>query len=682
MAKKVNIQINQKGKTVAQGLYDIGRPNEQLKTPDEKEGLLRRFFKFGKRKKEDGTLDYIGLTKHQTKDKKGDVRLSFTPESWDSYVESSYQYWKRQTAHSKERYESISQLYDDMDEMFLNNAYMAKALKYRVAETLQQDLNMQPIGVEADKKQKKHILEFFERVGIQNLLPEAITGRAKYGNHGWLLIPSSHGIEEIISINARDIEDILMFSASETDREILSGLRGNFTDSERGDTFIDVLLEKKDIGAKFRKHLLGYQVGGELIPPWQFVMFRNEPNNSVWAPFGVPIFIHSLSAYRKYDFIESMEAMAFGLRFPVEKFKFNIPNNVEPTEAFYKVADIMNQLNNSGLIIDTNFEQGLGRKVVTIQNLYEYEIQELNVDWGETGNREAILNELIASTFLPKGQIDPRDTQYAQQSGKALVQDFKPFAREIFLDQQSILETVTTAVKIDMIQSGKFSLSELNFTLTMPYPESQINTDIISSQESQFGLAKAIIEDLSEFMGIQDKNKVPIELVKDVFTQILPYDDSRIYEWLKVIDKEREKFEGDELGEFGGGDTASGNPFNLGGDDEKGGGLDDTGGEEEPIGGGEEEAEAEPEENMHDDAKKLTAGFKDKRKKFYEKTLKGFNKKLKEIKKNYNPLLEGLDGKGKHFYNSKKSGGVYNDVLTRLIEVEQRILDNVTVEED
>lgn len=678
MSKTVNIQVNHKGKTVADGLYQVGKPTDGLKSKDEKEGLLRRLFRFGKRKSLDKNTEYIGLTKHSFK-KQGKVDFKFTPESWDSKTKQLYEGWKRQTQISRERYESLMQLYIDMDEMFMNNAYMAKALKYRVAETLQQDLNMQPIGVEANKKQKKHILEFMERTGLQNLLPEIVEGRAKYGTHGLLLIPSETGIDELISVNAKDIQDILQFTAIDIENNLTQTIRGSYIDTERGDDFIEMILEKKDsLGAKFKKHLIGYQVGNELVPPWLFVPFRHSPNNSPWSPFGVPIFIHSLSAYRKYDFMESMEAMAFGLRFPIEKFKFTIPNEAEPTEAFYKVSEIMNQLNNSGLIIDSNFEQGLGRKVVTIEGLYNYEIQELKVDWGEGSNKESVLNELIASTFLPKGQIDPRDAQYAQQSGKALVQDFKPFARDIFIDQQSILESISTVIKIDMIQSGKFSLEEIDFTLTMPYPESQINDDIISAQKSQADLANTIIENLSEYMGIKDKKDVPIELVKDIFSQILPYDDKRIQNWLKVIDLERKKTEkeeetetmgGEEESPFGGGDEETESPF--------GGVGEETTGEPEAT----EEIEEEPVEEtpVNEPPKLLTASYKRKHtKKLSEDVLKEVKKKVKENLKSYQVLLEGVDA-NRHYYNSKKSTDHFD--LKTLIEIDRRILEKTSLKE-
>ena len=64
----------------------------------------------------------------------------------------------------------------------------------------------------------------------------------------------------------------------------------------------------------------------------------------------------------------------------------------------------------------------------------------------------------------------------------------------------------------------------------MKYPESQINQDIVSSQNSMLDLVNNIIA------SIQDKitggELLPPELVKSLYTQFLPYDTSKIEGWI------------------------------------------------------------------------------------------------------------------------------------------------------
>jgi hypothetical protein len=85
------------------------------------------------------------------------------------------------------------------------------------------------------------------------------------------------------------------------------------------------------------------------------------------------------------------------------------------------------------------------------------------------------------------------------------------------------------------VQSGAIPLAEINFKLTLPYPESQVNPEIISSQKDLLDLAGSIMDMLKDRVLGDTEGQLPPELVKQVLTQILPYDDDRINKWVQQV---------------------------------------------------------------------------------------------------------------------------------------------------
>jgi hypothetical protein len=92
-----------------------------------------------------------------------------------------------------------------------------------------------------------------------------------------------------------------------------------------------------------------------------------------------------------------------------------------------------------------------------------------------------------------------------------------------------------------MIYSGEFELDEIDFVLSMPYPESQTDNELITSQNNLLTLANDIIAAIEE--KITGGEKLPPELVKSIYRQFLPYDDTRVDAWVDEALKAKERAE-------------------------------------------------------------------------------------------------------------------------------------------
>ena len=193
-----------------------------------------------------------------------------------------------------------------------------------------------------------------------------------------------------------------------------------------------------------------------------------------------------------------------------------------------------NELQNSGINAVAKEKDGVGEVIISIADLYEYDIESPNIDLGRIGDIEAMRDDLIVSTYLPRNLLDPNDSAFGD-SGVSLIEKSRPFGRFVFGKQSIILQNLNQLVKIHMIHSNKFSLDEIDFVLKMPYPESQANRDLVSSKSDQLRLATDIVDTLSD--KFMDGDKLPAEIMRDIYTKFLPYGNEVIDSWLKTIEK-------------------------------------------------------------------------------------------------------------------------------------------------
>ena len=86
--------------------------------------------------------------------------------SFDSFQS----YW-----HTVASYQHDYYFLTDLDQLYYNDTLNARATNLIADETVQADTNMQPIFVEAPKKQKEFILNFFAAATMSGILVRAFS---------------------------------------------------------------------------------------------------------------------------------------------------------------------------------------------------------------------------------------------------------------------------------------------------------------------------------------------------------------------------------------------------------------------------------------------------------------------------------------------------------------------------
>jgi len=508
--------------------------NLKIDTISKKETVTQKLMKYFK----------IGINKDykkvQSQDKIRPLDGKFQPENFPPFVMKYWNYWMNQCHSDIEDYKNMVSLWEDMDLLYYNNPLIKRAIDLMTDETIQADLSPECISVEASSKVKDYLEEFHNKIGLFNKIRSTAEDLIHYGNTGWILSQNETSVEEIIQINIYDLKAILEFTPYQVAQLMKQKDKFfvEYSSRERIDKLIQSIINKDNYSSYFKKYTLGYQISDFVLPPWKFLHFRNATSKSPFNPFGIPMFIHSVATYRQYDAAMTMQMTLRAAKLPIEKYSITASNVVDPVSKMQFVVDFLRNIQNSGFSNIRKEEKGVGEAIFTVKELFDYEMIVPDIDIGKIDDLEMLYNELIISTGLPRNLIDPNDTGFGD-SGVSLIQKFKPFARQIQRIQAIILEQVAQMDKIQMIMSGKFSEEDMNFLLTMPYPESQTNTEIINSQKDLMDLVDKILDLLSN--RLLNGEPVPKELVYVVMNEILPYSSSKVDKWFSIIKNTNEK---------------------------------------------------------------------------------------------------------------------------------------------
>ena len=502
---------------------------------------FKRFFRMGITPGAETPSDKINLYNIvKDSDKAGKTFYKVEKEKFNSEIEQLFNYWMNGCHDGVESWKDRLSMFDDMDMLYFNCAPIAKSVEIIIDEVLQADSNNQFIFIEGKTKVKKYIEQFFDDINLNSLLRPTVSDIVQYGNAGWALGFDNEGVNKVKLINPRHIKDRLEFSPIEIYNSLYNNnhiLTSYCKSIDLVDNLVNMILDKNDISSYFDEYLLGFVIEDTVLPPWKFIHFRNTTNKSPFKPFGMPLYIHAMAPYRQYDAAMALQVSARGVMFPKSVYKIKLPNVTSPTQKFEKASEFLNELLNSGFGQSKKELPGIGDIIVTIDDLFDYEQISADIDLGKVDDIEMLKDDIYDATLLPRRLIDPKDSGFGE-SGVAYLEQFKPFARLIYRFQSILLANITELVKIHLIHTQAFSLDEIEFSLSMPYPESQTNKDIIDSQGALLGLANDVISAIED--KITGGEKLPVDLIKTIYHKFLPYDSDTIDKWIDDAEKAKE----------------------------------------------------------------------------------------------------------------------------------------------
>lgn len=464
--------------------------------------------------------------------------------SLDSYTKTLWNLWKSQVSQVYQFEDRLKQ-YQEMDNSYNNIALIARATDLLADEITQVDTNDNLLMIQSPNNKLQVFLErFIEKIGLVDYLPASAMNLVKYGDHYWTPVFSKTGVEELLMIDPYDVIDRIEFTPHEVEKNLsnrgVNNIFKSMTTDSKLQMLIQSILEEKDYSSFFRSYLFGFQVGSYVLPPWRCIHLRNFQTSSFFAPFGTPAFIQSLASAKIYEMALGLQMISRQMKFPVDLYKLSFPNAMATTDKMEQAFEFLRQWENSGLGNTKSENPGIGERKITIKDLFEYEQVVPNIDLGRIDDIELLRDDIVISTGIPRNFIDPNNGSFGN-SGISLTEQFKPFARRVYKYQSIVLKAIKDLMYIHIIQSKQFELKDINFMLSMPYPESQANNEIIDSQKNQFELANNILDGLKERLG--GEIQIPVDVIKDVYKKLLPYNSKETDSWIDQFVSEREKLE-------------------------------------------------------------------------------------------------------------------------------------------
>lgn len=465
------------------------------------------------------------------------VPIKFTTD-----IQKIFNEWKADLT-STDDLKNRLQRYSDLDFMVENCGYIGLAVKLYSNETISPDESGKIVKVYSRNKEvENYINEFFHTVGInRSILENTAYDIAKYGDHFWIrAIDPEKGIVEVIPVDVKQVKDRIEFSAidqleKEYTKHSWAGMANQSVDINDVVKAITDKVTTNDYGAMYRKYTFGFSFGEDqktILPPWAVSHFRRFSTQSEFAPFGRPLLISSLSIYREYKSALNLLAMARVAKFPKEVFKIAIDENMTPTERLIAINEARQEFMNLVNMDNSREPMSIGSAIWTIKDLFEYELIQNNMDLGEIADVELLKDELISSTLVPKGYMITGESSWGDQ-GKALLQQSKVFAREVYTNQTAILTELTDLVKTQLVIMNKFEGEDTEFELSLAYPNSEQASENIVNQKDLMDLANAVIENLKTALAV---DSIPINVAKDIFKKYASIDHKDLDKWMKDIE--------------------------------------------------------------------------------------------------------------------------------------------------
>ncbi len=477
------------------------------------------------------------------------TQARLNPIKTDSQYDKSFNRWLYQTTETSQSLAYRFDRYDDLDFMRKNSPIINKAITQYGIETVQADSQDSFLSVDTKKKDfANFIYELFDNCEInEEKIKNIAEDLAQYGD-GLAITPlGKKGYEDFIVENPRELLDRFEFKAnkhqydSEGSQNVSSRVASLYKNNNRYNAIMSILANDQTVDSSFYKsYLFGYNISGRPIAPWEVLHFRMDAYNSEFYPYGRSRFINAIAPFKELKSSEILSNMLKQAKFPREIFEVSTGKR-SPQEQFAVVSEVSSMWHNQNAIRGDKEEQPLGSEYWMPDGLVKYNSQEPRIDVNNVYDLEYFENKMIQTVNIPGSYLKPNEARDFGTSGISLIQQYKPFARDVYTIQTVILKELTRFVKIHCLINNKYI--DEPFTLSMNFPATEDSKDRMSVKSDNLRLVKDIITGFGESLGLDRGESLPIDIVKDVFLNYSFIDKEDIDEWIKIYQKSKEPIE-------------------------------------------------------------------------------------------------------------------------------------------
>lgn len=458
-----------------------------------------------------------------------------------------YTFWLSDTYDTSQTVKDRFDRYKSLEYAFYNNTIFSKAVNMYADEAIQEDVQSEAIEIGTpDRKVYQFIKDFFKRTHIDNeSIKDATFNMCLYGDAFWIgpTNENGNGYSEFLPTSVYNVLNRLEFNASE---EMKKRNRSNkydaFITSNTRLNMLDKLVQKQssDISSLFTTFLFGFQLDKDtFLPPWNLFHFRVATSQSEFAPYGRPIMINSLAPFRQLQSAKNLMALLRVTNFPLKVFEVQVDETLDPQSKWEIVNQAREQYANLGSAMTGKEEFTMNSEVWLPSGLVSMSVESPNANTDQIGDIEMLRDDLIMGTDIPKGYLIV-DRGAFGVSSQSLLAQHKPFARKEYDVQQAILKTIAQMIRLEFVLSGKFSY-DTPFELTMAFPSTEESRDRLGMKTDTLRLAKDIIDNLVQVMGLDRDEALPPDIVKQILSKFSFLDAKDVDSWVNKITKSKDE---------------------------------------------------------------------------------------------------------------------------------------------
>ena len=426
---------------------------------------------------------------------------------------------------------------DQISYAILNDPYINRTVALYADEATQLDDQNTVINIETpDPKMTKAMYSLLNRWGVTQVrIRAAIEQLGSYGDAFWANRVTEKGVERIIPLQQLQVTERLEFNPVKA-LEIKKRREGTFSTFASSNYLIDQMLTSMEDTANFADlfdtKLFGFSIDNDLVvPPWTITHFRIGAESSEFYPMGTSPILGALAPFKQTQSTIALQSLARMMSFPVTLYKVKTSDNMDEGRQFAVVNRVRESYDNIGVspTVGSSEVYTVNTKIWIPDGLLDVDVKKAEIDTDNVADIELYQDRTAVAVGLPKSFFT--DEWYGLgNEGKALTQQYKPFARKVYALQSAFLEGLSDLFRIHFAITGEFDF-RVPFTLSMRFPSVEESDDRINAKKDSIDLANEVVNLIKSVIGATEEESLPPDIIRDILNKYTFIDPSDLMKW-------------------------------------------------------------------------------------------------------------------------------------------------------
>lgn len=441
-----------------------------------------------------------------------------------------------------DKYQELAERKSRVDQLayaVLNDPYIGRTVQLYADEACQLDEQDTIINIETpDPRMTRDMYKLLNMWGItQPRIRTTIENLATYGDAFWANKVSEKGVERIIPLKQLQISDRLEFNPIQV-LEKEKRRTGAFANFANNNYLIQQMLDEMenngDFAEMFDTKLFGFAIDNDLVvPPWSVTHFRIGAEQGQFYPFGTSPIIGALAPFKQTASTIALQSLARIMSFPITLYKVKTSDAMDPVTQLEVVNNVRQEYDNIGVSPKAGASEvySVNTKIWMPDGLMDVEVKESKVDIGFVDDIKLYEDRTAVAVGLPKSFFS-EEFYGLGNSGKSLIQQYKPFARKVYSIQSAFLESLSNLFRIHFAITGIYDF-RTPFTLSMKFPAVEVTTERNQSRRDSIDIANDVIDLIKSSCGLSDEESLPPDIVRDILDKYTFLDAADIMKWTR-----------------------------------------------------------------------------------------------------------------------------------------------------